>query len=176
MLSQVTETHHLKVFLSIYNKIMDFKKIVALSIVFISGMIVGGYLFRDIQPRSFLAVDICDTNCLNPNELLGLIGSVGIQKFPDIIPLVVRETDKIIVIDSPIHQAPIHYVIIPKRDIKDASDISESDREYLVDAYAVIGQIIREEKLTQYKVYTNGPYYQTATYLHFHLLADTSGK
>ena len=155
---------------------MDLKRVTVLSIVFVAGVIAGGYLFRDVQPRSFLVIDSCNGNCLNPNELLGLIGSVFVQKLPDLMPLVVKETDKTIVIDSPIHQAPIHYVIIPKKDIKDVSDISESDREYLVDAYAVIGQIIREEKLTQYKVYTNGPYYQTVTYLHFHLLADTSGK
>lgn len=154
---------------------MDFKKFVVLLVIFVSGITVGGYLFRDVQPRSFLAIDNC-TDCLNPNELLGLIGSVFLQKFPDLIPLVIKETDKTIVIDSPIHQAPIHYVIIPKRDIKDVSNISESDREYLVDAYTVIGQIIREENLIQYKVYTNGPHYQTITYLHFHLLADISGK
>ena len=155
---------------------MNFKKVTILLIIFVAGIIVGGYLFRDVQPRSFLKIDNCDDNCLNPNELLGLIGSVGIQNMPDSMPFVVKETDKTVVIDSPIHQAPIHYVIIPKKDIKDAADISESDKEYLADAYAVIGQIIREEDLRQYKIYTNGPYYQTVTYFHFHLLANMAGE
>jgi histidine triad (HIT) family protein len=155
---------------------MKFKKAVILLVIFIAGIIVGGYLFRDVQPRSFLKIDDCNKTCLNPEELLGLIGSVGIQNLPDSMPFVVKETDKTVVIDSPIHQAPIHYVIIPKKDIKDVADISESDKEYLADTYAVIGQIIREENLTQYKIYTNGPYYQTLTYLHFHLLANTTGE
>ncbi len=155
---------------------MNFKKAIILLIIFVVGIMAGGYLFRDVQPRSFLKIDDCDKNCLNPNELLGLIGSVGIQNLPDSIPFVVKETDKTIVIDSPIQEAPIHYVIIPKKDIKDVSDISETDREYLLDAYAVIGEIIREENLRQYKIYTNGPYYQTVTYLHFHLLANAAGE
>jgi len=155
---------------------MNFKKATILLIIFVAGIIVGGYLFRDVQPRSFLKIDACDKNCLNPNELLGLIGSVSIQHLPNSIPFIERETDKTIVIDSPIHETPIHYVIIPKKDIKDVSDISESDKEYLIDAYAVIGQIIREKNLKQYKVYTNGPDYQTVNYLHFHLLANTTGE
>jgi len=155
---------------------MNFKKATILLIIFIAGIVIGGYLFRDVQPRSFLKIDDCDKNCLNPNELLGLIGSVGIQNLSGLMPFVVKETDKTVVIDSPIHEAPIHYVIIPKKDIKDVSDISETDKEYLIDAYAVIGEIVRKENLTQYKIYTNGPYYQTVTYLHFHLLANEGGK
>lgn len=155
---------------------MSLKKIAILLIVFIFGMVVGGYLFRDVQPRSFLKIDDCDKNCLSPKELLGLMGSAGIQNLPDLMPFVVEETDKTVVMDSPIHQAPIHYVIIPKKDIKDVADISESDKEYLVDAYAVIGQIIKEKNLEKYKLYTNGPYYQTLNYLHFHLLADAAGE
>jgi len=155
---------------------MNFKKAVILLVVFIAGIMAGGYLFKDVQPRSFLKIDDCGKNCLSPKELLGLIGSVGIQNLPDSMSFVVKETDKTLVIDSPIHQAPIHYVIIPKKDIKDVADISESDKEYLADAYAVIGQIIKEENLSQYKIYTNGPYYQTFTYLHFHLLADATGE
>ncbi|MBU0546665.1 HIT domain-containing protein [Patescibacteria group bacterium] len=153
------------------------KKLILISIiVFIVGIIIGGYLFRDVQPRSFLAIDHCDDNCLNPNELLGLIGSVGVQKLPGLIPFIVKETNKTIVIDSPIHEAAIHYIIIPKKDIKDAGDISESDRDYLIDAYAVIGQIIREKNLTRYKIYTNGPSYQTVNYIHFHLLSNDIEK
>lgn len=155
---------------------MNFKKSAILFIIFIAGLIAGGYLFRDTQPRSFLRIDACDKNCLNPNELLGLIGSVGVQNLPGLIPFVVKETDKTIVIESPIHDAPIHYVIIPKKDIKDIGDISEVDKEYLIDAYAVIGNIIRENNLRQYKIYTNGPYYQTVNYLHFHLLAGADGE
>lgn len=151
---------------------VSIKKATIFFIVFVAGIITGGYLFRDVQPRSFLAVNDCKETCLRPNELLGLIGSVGIKIPSGLNPFIIKETDKVLVIESPIRQAPLHYVIIPKKDIKDAGDISDSDKEYLADAYAVIGQIIREKNLSRYKIYTNGPGYQTVNYLHFHLLSD----
>jgi histidine triad (HIT) family protein len=77
-----------------------------------------------------------------------------------------------VVIEPPIKKAPIHYVIIPKKDIKNIADISEADTEYIMDAYAVIRDIIQEEGLKEYKVYTNGPGYQSVNYLHFHILAE----
>jgi len=76
---------------------MNFKKAAILLIIFIAGIVVGGYLFRDVQPRSFLKIDACNESCLNSNELLGLIGSVGIQNLPDSMPFVVKETDKTVV-------------------------------------------------------------------------------
>jgi len=140
--------------------------------IFLAGLLAGGYLFRDTQPRSFLNFDDCGQGCLGPKEFLGLLGSAGVQQTPDLIPFVVAETDKTIVIEAPFPKASIHYVIIPKKDIKDIADISDEDREYLIDAFAVLGGIIRDKNLTYYKLYTNGPRYQTVNYLHFHLLAD----
>jgi diadenosine tetraphosphate (Ap4A) HIT family hydrolase len=37
--------------------------------------------------------------------------------------------------------------------------------------FAVMGEIIREKNLTDYQIMTNGPGYQTVSYLHFHLVA-----
>lgn len=150
---------------------MNFKKVIILMGIFGVGMAIGGYLFRDVQPRSFLAINDCKGTCLSFNELMGLIGSAGMQKLPDFVPFVVKETDKTVVIEPPIKEAPIHYVIVPKKDIRDAADISEADASYLMDAYAVIRELIKEKNLRQYKVYTNGPGYQLVNYLHFHLLA-----
>lgn len=135
------------------------------------GVIIGGYLFSDSQPRSFLAVNDCQKKCLNKNELAGLLVSAGIQKAPFLIPNVVIETDKTIVIDSPDIENRIHYIAIPKHDIRDASDLTNSENEYLTDVYAVFGKIIREKKLGNYRIVTNGRGYQSKTYLHFHLLA-----
>lgn len=136
------------------------------------GIGMGGYLFSDTQPRSFLAIHECNKTCLDPNEILGLLGSIGVQKVPGAIPFVEKETEKTIAIESPIKNAPIHYVIIPKRDIKDIADISQEDMGYVIDMYAVIRELVREKNLTRYKVYTNGPGYQHVNYLHFHLLSD----
>jgi histidine triad (HIT) family protein len=136
------------------------------------GIILGGYLFSDTRPRSFLALNRCDGTCLNANELLGLTASVGVQKFSGLAPSVVKETDKTLVIEHPSPQARLHYLVIPRKDIKDVADLSDADREYLVDAFKVAGEIIRERNLTNYRLTTNGPGYQTATYLHFHLTAN----
>ena len=151
---------------------MNLKNIIIFIILLGVGTLIGGYLFRDTQPRSFLAVDRCNDTCFNTNELLGILGSVGVQQLPDFVPFVVEETEKTIVIEPPIKKAPIHYVIIPKKDIKDIADISIEDTEYIMDAYAVIAKIIKERGIKEYKIYTNGPGYQTVNYLHFHILAE----
>ena len=136
------------------------------------GIVIGGYLFAKTQPRSILALHRCEQTCLRPNELAGLIASVGLQRFPSFVPSVVMETDRIVVIQHPSPQARIHYVIIPKKDIKNIAEASEEDKEYLVDVFRVVSQIVSEQRLEQYRVATNGPGYQAATYLHFHLTAQ----
>jgi hypothetical protein len=137
----------------------------------IIGIIIGGYLFAQSQPRSFLSINRCQ-NCLSRADLLGLIASVGIQKFPGLIPSVVLETDRTIVVKHPFPLERIHYLIIPKKDIKDIGEISEVNAQYLIDAYLVVRRIIEEEKLSKYQLFTNGPGFQDMTYLHFQLIAE----
>ncbi|MCK5219585.1 HIT domain-containing protein [bacterium] len=147
------------------NKIISFSVGVIFSIV---GFVLGGYLFSESRPRSFLAFNKCE-NCLHPNELIGLVASVGIRKFPNLIPSVVLETDKTIVIKHPAPADRFHYIIIPKKDIKNIGDLSESDRDYVVDIFAVVTEIIRKNNLQRYRLWTNGPSNQIVAYLHFHL-------
>ncbi|MEP6569229.1 MAG: HIT domain-containing protein [Acidobacteriota bacterium] len=136
------------------------------------GVIVGGYLFSDTRPRSFLALRSCGGTCFQANELFGLAASVGVQKFGTLGPSIMKETDKTLVIEHPNPQAPVHYIIIPKKDLKNFADVSDADGAYLLDAFKVAGEIIREKNLTNYRITTNGPGYQSATYLHFHLTAN----
>lgn len=136
------------------------------------GVLIGGYLFSDTQPRSVLALNRCQGNCLQSNELVGLLTSVGIQKFGALVPSVVKETDKTIVVEHPSPLAPLHYLIIPKRDIKNVGELSDADDPYLLDAYKTAREIIREKNLVNYRLTTNGPGYQTVTYIHFHLMAN----
>jgi diadenosine tetraphosphate (Ap4A) HIT family hydrolase len=62
--------------------------------------------------------------------------------------------------------------VIPKKDIKDVGELSDADEAYLIDAFKVVRGIIREQNLTDYHLTTNGPGFQTATYMHFHLTAN----
>ncbi|MFN2514985.1 MAG: HIT domain-containing protein [Pyrinomonadaceae bacterium] len=136
------------------------------------GIILGGYLFSDTRPRSFMALNDCKGTCLQASDLLGLMTSVGVQRFSALAPSVVRETDKTIVIKHPTPQARIHYLVIPKKDTKNVGELSEPDREYLVDLFSVVGEIVRQENLVDYRVVTNGPGYQGVAYLHFHLIGN----
>lgn len=146
--------------------------IIGICLAIFLGILIGGYLFSDTKPRSILALNQCENTCLNPNEMVGLLTSAGIQKFSGFIPSVILETNKSIAIKHPFPQSSIHYVIFPKKDIKNISEISEEDGEYLIDCYASISKIIKDEKLTKYKVCTNGQGYQFTAYLHFHLQAE----
>ena len=147
------------------------KTLLLVLLIFSLGVVCGGYLFASSRPRSFLAVGRCEGTCLQPNELVGLVASVGIQKFSGLVPSVVKETDKTIAITHPSPQARTHFVIIPKRDIKNVGQLTEADRDFLIDMYAVSRQLIDENGLVNYQLIANGPGYQTATYLHFHLVA-----
>jgi histidine triad (HIT) family protein len=135
-------------------------------------VVLGGYLFSDTRPRSFLALNRYEGTCLQANELVGLLASVGVQRFTALAPKVVKETDKTIVIEHPSPAARLHYLVIPKKDIKNLGEFAEADGEYLVDAFKVAREIIREKNLTDYRLTTNGPGFQSATYLHFHLTAN----
>ena len=136
-----------------------------------TGVLIGGYLFSKSQPRSFLALNRCQ-NCLSFEDLLGLMASIGIQRFPKFVPSVVFETDKTVVIKHPLPLSRIHYVIVPKKDIKNIGEISEADSPYLVDVFSVARSIIEKEALLNYRLSSNGPGFQDVTYLHFHLVGD----
>lgn len=135
------------------------------------GILIGGYLFSKSQPRSFLALNQC-RNCLTRQDFLGLLASAGIQNFPGAIPLKVCETDKTIAVKLPLPSNRSHYIIIPKKDIKNLGEISDANEQYFMDALYVARWIVEQRKLSKYSLYTNGPASQHVTYLHFHLVSE----
>ena len=143
---------------------------VAIIVSLLLGIVLGGYLFSQSQPRSFLSLTHC-THCFSPSDLAGLLASVVIQKLPGLMPSVVVETDRTIAIKHPFPTVRVHYVVIPKKDIKNIGVISDADMAYLSDAFSVMKEIINNEKLSNYWVYTNGPELQKVAYLHFHLVS-----
>lgn len=151
---------------------MSKSRIALVSMFFLSvGIVIGGYLFSHSQPRSVLSINQCQ-NCLSRKDLCGLLASVGIQNFSGVIPFVVFETDKTIAVKLPFRKTNLHYFIIPKKDIKNIGELSQEDVPYLNDIFFVIRHIIENDKLSRYRLYSNGPGYQDMTYLHFHLMAD----
>jgi diadenosine tetraphosphate (Ap4A) HIT family hydrolase len=137
-------------------------------VAFLVGVVAGGYLFAKSQPRSFLAVADC-VRCYRPNDLAGLLVSAGIQRAPDALPGIVKETDRCIAIEHPFAKAHTHYVVFPKKDIKNIANISIDDEPYVFDCLAVIRALVTENGMRNYRVLSNGPALQDVTYLHFHL-------
>ena len=120
------------------------------------GLVSGGVLFSQSQPRSVLAIHHCE-QCLDVTELAGLLASVGIQRFPGLLPSVVFETDRTSAMQVPSTKQGVHYVIIPKKDIKNIGEISAEDAPYLIDTFAVVQHLIKDKALSSYRVITNGP-------------------
>lgn len=151
---------------------MSWRVLFAFGILFglISGIIIGGYLFADTKPRSIIALHRCADRCYKPNEIAGLLLSVGLQKLNITGLKPVFESDKLLVVNHPEANTPFHEVIIPKKDIRDIADVSSDDAEYVMEVFGYISQRVKEKKLVRYKVVTNGPGYQNLAYLHFHLI------
>lgn len=148
-----------------------FTRILIGVLIFVAGAAAGGYLFTNSQPRSFLAVQNCKSSCFHLNELTGLLASAGIQRIPGLIPNVLIETDKCIAITHPFPESHNHFLIFPKRDIKNIGEISLEDQAFIMDCMGVIRTLIQQKRLRTYRVYTNGPGHQDVAYLHFHLIA-----
>jgi len=136
-----------------------------------AGIVIGGYLFSKSQPRSFLALNRCQ-GCLSHEDLLGLLASAGIRNLPGLMPMKVCETDRTIALKDPFSSDRVHYIIVPKKDIKNVGEISPANEQYFTDALFVARWIIEQKKLSKYRLYTNGPGAQDVTYLHFHLVAQ----
>ncbi|MBL8385373.1 MAG: HIT domain-containing protein [Burkholderiales bacterium] len=90
---------------------------------------------------------------------------------PALLPLVHRESDLCLTIRHPFPTQRTHFVIFPKRDIKDIGSIVSQDSPVLMDCMGHIRWLVQTYQLKNYKVETNGPGRQHVTYLHFHLVS-----
>lgn len=143
-----------------------------LILVFAAGLLVGAAVFSGTQPRSPLSIHECTGNCWHPNEIAGLLASVVVQNMPGVIPSVILETDKTIVFKHPRSMNRIHYIFVPKKDIKNIGELTDEDQVYLIDLYAAVAKVVNKEGIKNYRLWTNGPGKQEVTYLHFHLVAE----
>ena len=108
-------------------------------------------------------------------DILGLIGSLGIRTLAghlETLPPVVLETERTFVLEIPDSKYKVHYVLVPKKDIRDIRDISAEDEPYLTDIFLTARQLIEKKGLYDYQIFTNGPGLQKVGYLHFHLVVN----
>ena len=138
-------------------------------VTFLVGLAIGAMLLKDSQPRSFAALGDCGSNCYKPSDLAGLLVSAGIRLAPGMMPGLVRETDRCVAIEHPRPQAPKHFVLFPKRDIRNATDVTPDDGPYVLGCYDLLRVLVSEKGIRGYRVFTNGPDTQLVSYLHWHL-------
>src|SRR4051812_36836796 len=103
------------------------KTVICSTASLLAGVAIGGYLFSETQRRTVLSFRRCEPKCLNREELAGLLASVALNKFPGLVPSIVLETEKSVAIRHPFPQKRIHYVVIPKTDIKNVADLVDKD-------------------------------------------------
>jgi histidine triad (HIT) family protein len=87
---------------------------------------------------------------------------------------IVYEDDQCLAFRDVSPQAPIHVLIIPKKEIKSVDDIRDDDAPLMGRLWVAIGKIARDLGLAEggYRVVTNCGKHggQSVDHLHFHLL------
>lgn len=87
---------------------------------------------------------------------------------------IVYETEKVIAFNDINPQAPVHVLVVPKKEIPTLNDIDEKDSEYLMEMYKAIREITKELNIAEdgYRVIANCNNYggQEVFHLHFHIL------
>ena len=88
---------------------------------------------------------------------------------------IVYENDSVIAFKDINPQAPIHILIVPKKEIATVNDISVEDKELIGEIYLAAGEIARALGIDEegYRLITNCNSYggQEVFHLHTHLLA-----
>lgn len=87
---------------------------------------------------------------------------------------IVFENDKVIAFKDINPQAPIHILVVPKKEIATINDIKPEDKELIGEVYLAIGKIAQELGIVEegYRVIANCNEYggQEVFHIHFHLL------
>jgi histidine triad (HIT) family protein len=151
------------------------RRIAGVLLIFALGVLAGGWLFAGARWRPFLET-VRGERRIDEAELLGLVGSIAVRRTPGLVPRVVLTTPRTVVLVPFQPEARTHFVIVPRRDIKDVSDLRAGDEAYLVDAFAVAGRLARDNGLRRWRVFTRGPDEQAVRYLHFHLVSSEAPR
>ncbi|MGL5089180.1 MAG: histidine triad nucleotide-binding protein [Fusobacteriaceae bacterium] len=87
---------------------------------------------------------------------------------------IVFENDKVIAFKDINPIAPIHILVVPKKEIPTLNDITAEDSDYLIAMYLAIKDITKSLNISEngYRVITNCNSHggQEVFHLHFHLL------
>ena len=88
----------------------------------------------------------------------------------------IYEDENLIAFNDLDPQAPIHFLVVPKKHITSLSTLSDSDSQLIAEIMKVIRDLAKKYDLTGYRVVTNigeeGG--QSVPHLHFHVLGGRS--
>ena len=88
----------------------------------------------------------------------------------------IYEDENLIAFNDLDPQAPIHFLVIPKKHITSLSTLSDSDSQLIAEIMKVIRDLAKKYDLTGYRVVSNigeeGG--QSVPHLHFHVLGGRS--
>ena len=88
----------------------------------------------------------------------------------------IYEDENLIAFNDLDPQAPIHFLVIPKKHITSLSTLSDSDSQLIAEIMKAIRDLAKKYDLTGYRVVTNigeeGG--QSVPHLHFHVLGGRS--
>lgn len=141
--------------------------------IFCLSVSVYGFNAVAIQPRDGIKLTNTEDR-IKKKELLGTLGSIGVQLTPQLIPLVETITEKCVLMKHFKPVAQIHYVVIPRKDIKDFADITNEDMPYIQECFGLLQQVIKTHAMKEYRISSNGPHFQDIRILHFHLIGTAS--
>lgn len=84
----------------------------------------------------------------------------------------VYEDDMILAFKDINPVAPVHTVIVPKKHIESANDITDENSEYVAHIFAKIPEIAKAQGIDSYRIINNcgDDAGQTVKHLHFHLV------
>ena len=146
--------------------------VVSILLTFLIGFLLGAASIHRPIPRAPVELPPA-RDPWKPEDVLGLMGSLGIRALAghlESIPSVVVETDRTFALALPAHRNRVHYVLVPKKDIRDIGQVSAEDQAYLTDLFLTARQLAEKEGLKGYRLYTNAGSHQTVAYLHFHMV------
>jgi hypothetical protein len=135
------------------------------------GVVIGGFLFSKSIKRSLLAAQSCDEECLQPKDLAGLLGSLGIQHATTLLPFYEAQSKECVAVRHPKPEGNFHLVFLPKRDVRNVLELTQEDIPFLVGCLALAREQVAKAGVRNYRFVTYGPELQHVTYFHFHVIA-----
>ena len=116
-------------------------------------------------------------NILRDLIKLGLIRGMFfwcLENMSELLPVnKISETDSLICFYHPQPVYPVHILLVPKKDIRDLSQLDPIKDEFLVDMFSTVRTLVNEMDLEKdgYRLIVNGGEYQEFPQLHFHLVS-----